>query len=210
MRLLGSTRSPFVRKVRVVAAECGIDLPLVQHSVHLASVTPDIMALNPLGKIPGLLQDGHRPLFDSLVICAELCHRAGRKDLWPEAPGPMIEMLRYHAIGAGLMDLSILRLVEAAKPPERQWPEVINASDDKFLATLDVLENDEEFQATETSVGTLSIAVALGYLDFRMAFLNWRDKRPQLAGWFAKVSARPSMRDFPFQDTDTARAGQVR
>lgn len=210
MRLLGSTRSPFVRKVRVVAAECGIDLPLVQHSVHLASVTPDIMALNPLGKIPVLLQDDHRPLFDSLVICAELCHRAGRKDLWCDTPGPMIEMLRHHAIGAGLMDLSILRLVEAAKPPKRQWPEVISASDDKFFATLDALENDEDFQAAGVTVGTLSVAVALGYLDFRMAFLNWRDKRLQLAGWYDEIQARSSMRDFPFQDTDTARAGQIR
>jgi glutathione S-transferase len=34
----------------------------------------------------------------------------------------------------------------------------------------------------------ISIACALGYLDFRFAAEPWRDACPKLAAWFAEVS----------------------
>jgi glutathione S-transferase len=47
-------------------------------------------------------------------------------------------------------------------------------------------------------IGSLTIACALGYLDFRFASFDWRISRPALADWFAITSQRPAMRDtFP-------------
>ena len=37
-------------------------------------------------------------------------------------------------------------------------------------------------------IGAISIACALGYLDFRFAAEPWRDSCPKLAAWFAEVS----------------------
>ncbi len=45
------------------------------------------------------------------------------------------------------------------------------------------------------SIGSLTMACALGYLDFRFASYDWRSSRPALHSWFAKVSQRPSLRD---------------
>ena len=42
-------------------------------------------------------------------------------------------------------------------------------------------------------IGTITIACALGYLDFRFATLGWRERRPALADWFEGFAARPSM-----------------
>jgi len=42
-------------------------------------------------------------------------------------------------------------------------------------------------------IGTLSIACALGYLDFRFAAEPWRTDRPRLAAWFDAFSAEPGI-----------------
>ena len=66
MKLLGSPGSPYVRKVRIVLAEKHIDYEYV---VDRPS-SPDSRAaeFNPLGKIPVLVRDDGRPLYDSVVI----------------------------------------------------------------------------------------------------------------------------------------------
>jgi glutathione S-transferase len=213
MKLLGSHRSPYVRKVLVVATETGLrdGLELELHSVHLAAHVPEVMAFNPLNKIPTLVLDDGQVLFDSLVICDFLAGKAGRDDLLPTDRQRRLPVLQRHALASGLIDVSIMRLVEAAKPAERQWPEVIEACDIKIGAVLDFLERDRAFlQAEGCTVGTLSLAVALNYLDFRFAFLGWRSDRPALAEWHGAFVTRSALRDNPFEDTSPALAGMVR
>jgi hypothetical protein len=45
-----------------------------------------------------------------------------------------------------------------------------------------------------------AIGTALGYLDFRFPFLNWRDGHPALAAWHAEFLARPSVNANPLVD----------
>ncbi len=212
MRLLGSLRSPYVRKVRVVAAETGLldRITLEVCAVHLAEAAPEVMALNPLGKIPTLI-DGDQVIFDSLVICDYLAGKAGRTDLMPQAMPARLEVLRTHALGDGLLDLCIMRLVERAKQPERIWPEVMTATAAKIGATLDHLNaTRERLDAQGCTVGTLTIGVALGYLDFRFGDLDWRAGRRNLADWYADLSERPALRQNPFVDAAPTLAGKVR
>ena len=42
-------------------------------------------------------------------------------------------------------------------------------------------------------VGNNGAACALGWLDFRYNDDNWRKNRPNLARWYTKFLARPSM-----------------
>lgn len=213
MILLGSQRSPYVRKALVVAAEAGLlsSMKLELHSVHLAAPSRDVIAFNPLGKIPTLVLNDGRALFDSLVVCSFLAREAHRDDLWPVDAERQLQVMQRHALANGLIDVSILRLVEAAKPAERQWADVITSSDIKIGAALDFAERDRPaLEAEGCSIGTLSLAVALNYLDFRFSFLDWRRQRPALAGWHAAFAARPALRDNPFADTDPGLAGKVR
>jgi len=213
MKLIGSQRSPYVRKALVVAAETGLlgSIDLELHSVHLAAHSPNVMAFNPLGKIPTLVLDDGRSLFDSLVVCSFLARRAGRDDLWPTDGEQQLKVMQRHALANGLIDISILRLVEAAKPTERQWPDVIASSDIKIGSVLDFAERGcTALQAEGCTIGTLSLAVALNYLDFRFSFLEWRRQRPALAGWHAAFVAMPALRDNPFEDAAPGLAGKVR
>ena len=55
MRLLGTTTSPYVRKVRIVAAAAGLDLPLIDSREGEGKALLERVA--PLGKVPVLVLD---------------------------------------------------------------------------------------------------------------------------------------------------------
>jgi glutathione S-transferase len=66
MKLIGSTTSPYVRKVRIVMAEKKLDYQFVQDNVWADDTT--VAASNPLGKVPCLVMEGGEAVFDSRVI----------------------------------------------------------------------------------------------------------------------------------------------
>ena len=66
MRIIGSPGSPFVRKVRAIAAEKGI---AVEYVVDRPSAPGSrVPEFNPLGKIPVLVLDDGETVYDSVVI----------------------------------------------------------------------------------------------------------------------------------------------
>jgi glutathione S-transferase len=56
------------------------------------------------------------------------------------------------------------------------------------------LEAEVKSLKGKLTIGTISIACALGYLDLRFADLGWRDRHPRLAKWFASASKVPSVK----------------
>ena len=58
---------------------------------------------------------------------------------------------------------------------------------------LDVLEAEAGSLGMLTTIGEVTIACALGYLDFRYANEPWRPGHPKLEAWYAKVAALPAM-----------------
>jgi glutathione S-transferase len=79
MKLHWSPRSPFVRKVMVFAHEAGLAgrIETVRTMAAMTQPNRDLMRINPLGKIPTLITDDGKVLFDSTVIGA--FDRAGRR-----------------------------------------------------------------------------------------------------------------------------------
>src|SRR5574337_1076576 len=62
MKLIGSTASPYVRKVRVVLAEKKLDYRFEEDNVWSADTA--IGSFNPLGKVPCLMMEGGEAVFD--------------------------------------------------------------------------------------------------------------------------------------------------
>jgi len=58
---------------------------------------------------------------------------------------------------------------------------------------LDAFETEVDTFEAKPTIGTITLGVALGYLDFRAPDVEWRDGRPELTAWFETFSARPSM-----------------
>jgi glutathione S-transferase len=59
---------------------------------------------------------------------------------------------------------------------------------------LDQLEAEAKSLKGKLTIGTITVACALGYLDLRFADMGWRDKRPKLAKWFAQTAKLPSIK----------------
>lgn len=194
MRMYSSPTSPYVRKVRVSAHELGLDARLERIDITLSPVNPhrELLTRNPLGKIPALLTDSGETLYDSPVICEYLDSLAGGGRIFPaEAPARWVA-LRRQALADGLIDATVLvRYETAVRPATLQWPQWIEGQFLKVRTALDVLEQDT--LEGPFDIGAISIACALGYLDFRFPEERWRETRPRLAAWYATASTRPSL-----------------
>jgi len=193
MQLHWSPKSPYVRKVMICAHELAL-LPRIERVRSVAAMlkpNPQIMVDNPLSKIPTLVLDDGRTLFDSVVIC-EYLNDLAAGTLFPQSGDAKWQALRWHALGDGLLDALILWRNER----ERAVPldALLAAFELKTRASLQQLEAEAAtLQQAPFGIGHVALVCALGYLDYRFDALGWRGLAPQLAQWFAGMQQRPSV-----------------
>ncbi|TNC72211.1 glutathione S-transferase [Rubellimicrobium roseum] len=194
MKLLISSASPYVRKVRVLVREAGREGEIAEVMVQTTALAtdPQIPGVNPLGRIPVLIRDEGPPVVDSRVICRFLDARWGA-GLYPEAR--LWEVLTLEALAEGMLDSALLMAYEARlRPEEKRFPDWVEAQWAKVARALDALEADwTGHLAGPPDMGQVGLACALGYLDFRHGARGWREGRPRLAAWEAEMAARPSL-----------------
>src|SRR5882672_3909838 len=129
------------------------------------------------------------------VICEYLDSlHAGRK-FFPATGPARWTALRLQATGDGILDAGVLcRYEMAIRPKEYQWEGWIAGQKTKWHGGLDLLEREVATLDGEPTIGGITVGCALGWLDFRYCDDDWRNKRPKLASWFEKFSARSSMK----------------
>lgn len=195
MKLFVSPTSPFVRKVVVMIREAGIE-GIETEEVAGNPVAPGSLPVdhNPLGKIPALLLDDGRALFDSRVITRYLDSRAGA-GLYPGGEA-LWDALALEAMADGMMEAAVLMVYESRiRPEDRRHEPWVDAQWLKVNRALDAAETRwQAHLAGPLDMGQIALAVALGYLDFRHAARDWRRGRPALAAWEAAVAQRPALK----------------
>jgi glutathione S-transferase len=192
MQLHWSPKSPYVRKVMVCAHELNLlpRLTLVRSVAAMLKPNPQLMQDNPLSKIPTLVLEDGVVLFDSAVICEYLNDLAGGP-LFPSQGAARWQALRWQALGDGMLDALILWRNER----ERSVPlaPLIDAFERKIIASLQRLEAEvDALDAAAYSIGPITLACALGYMDYRFAAWGWRRHVPQLARWHGELMRRPA------------------
>jgi glutathione S-transferase len=198
MKLLGSTTSPFVRKVRVVLAEKKLDYSFILENVWAADTT--IQQSNPLGKVPCLLMEDGAVMFDSRVIVEYLDTLTPVGKLIPALGRERAGVKCWEALADGVLDAAILiRLEKTLRPVEQQNEEWIQRQWSKVHAGLKTMSADLD-EATfcagnHLTLADISVACALGWLSFRFPEIDWRTDYPNLAKLFDKLSERPSFKD---------------
>lgn len=195
MKLHWSPRSPFVRKVLVIAHEAGVfgKLELVRSVVAMSAPNRDLMRENPLSKIPTLILDDGSMVCDSGVIAEYLASLNPAADLIPAAGRHRWEVLSRQAFGDGLIDLLVLYNNERNRPEPLRSSSHLSAFREKLNCTLDYLEQKAETIAPrQFDLGDAALGCALGYVDFRFSDAEWRAGRPALSAWQAGFESRPS------------------
>ena len=195
MKLRLSFTSPYARKVRAAAIERGI-----ADRIELVATIPwdpatDLGRDNPLGKVPTLILDDGTVLYDSPVICEYLDSLPGGEPLFPPAGPARWTALRRQALGDGMVDAAVAVFLERQKPSEQQAEAWIMRQLGKVQRALNALEGEAADIAGRVDIGTVAIAVALAYLDFRLRDTPWRGDHPTLAAWYDGFALRPSMQD---------------
>ena len=195
MKLWYSPASPFVRKVLVMAHETGLIEKLELNLVASTAIQPDpeLSKVNPLTKIPTLeLEDGST-IFDSTVICEYLDTLHDGQKMIPDDETRW-NTLVTQSIGNGIMEAAVgVRYEQALRPQEHQWDVWMNGQFAKIDKALDVLETWRGARIQDMHIGSITVACALAYLDFRHGDRDWRDGRPVLTQMLDTFSRRTSM-----------------
>ncbi|SDU28826.1 glutathione S-transferase family protein [Stappia sp. ES.058] len=189
--LRSSPPSPFGRKAKIAAAVLGLSDRITVELTDTTDPNDSIRQQNPLGKIPALVLDDGKVLFDSSVIVDYLDHLAGGGKILPEGEA-RYDVLRLQALADGIMDAALLQVYEVRfRPEDRRHPEWLAYQADKVARGLTSLEADPPATATPDrtpNVGQIAVACMLGYLDLRFDGA-WRADHPELVGWLKAFEA---------------------
>ncbi len=194
MKLLFSPASPYARKVRICAQELGIALEeMVVGANPAAAADPVLAAANPLAKIPTLMLDDGRAIYDSRVI-VDYLDSLTEKSLAPRAGDARWAALVEQAAADGILDAALLSRYEVFMRPEAmRWPEWLAGQSGKIERALDLFEGSSR-NAADPGLGDICVACALGYLDLRFPNNGWRKMHPKLEAFFLEISERPSLK----------------
>lgn len=200
MKLIGSTASPYVRKVRVVMAEKKLDYQFVTENVWGDDTT--IAQSNPLGKVPCLVMEGGEAVFDSRVIVEYMDALSPVGKLIPASGRERAEVKTWEALADGVLDAAILARLEATwvgRSEQQRSQAWIDRQMEKVQSGVKAMSQglgDKAYcSGVHLSLSDVAVGVALGYLDFRFPDLDWRGPHPNLVRLFDKLMQRQSFID---------------
>jgi glutathione S-transferase len=193
MKLYSSSTSPYVRKVRVVVIEKGL-----ADQVELVSANPwpdptAVAAVNPLGKVPALVTDEGLALYDSPVICEYLDALVPVAPLIPRSGSARWQVLRCQALCDGILDAAVAIVLERRRPEAERSMTSLRRSAEATRRSVAALAGELRPAGAAFDLGQISIAVALGYLEFRLADLDLGTDQGAIRDWWAAARARPSL-----------------
>jgi len=138
MILRTSGPSPFGRKVKIAAKMLGIYDQLTVELADTYNPSDTLRQQNPLGKIPFLILDDDRKIYDVRVICEYLDAQVDGSTLHPTESDARWDALTLQALGDGIVDASILQVYEIRmRPAEKQHADWLNYQSDKVKRSLD-------------------------------------------------------------------------
>ena len=190
MKLFYTKRSPYARKVRVVALEKGIDLELQEED--LTAKSEELLRLNPVGKIPVLAADDGTVLCDSSVICEYLEDYQKQPAMVPDAPAPYWRMVNLDAVAKGLTDVTVAVFYEKLIHPEDYHAKFIANKEETIVRTLKYLDAHVS-DLKDFNMAAAATACAVGYIQFRARYLWPQNSCQRLTQWYDEISQRESL-----------------
>lgn len=196
MKLYGSPTSPYVRKARVLIHEKSMPVEFVVEDPWIED--SPVIIKNPLSKVPALEIGADSYMFESQLVVHYLDHVDG-KSFTPRDPAGYWQSQWWQALGQGIIDAGIARILEMRRPEDKQMPEKIVREEKRIARAIDlaektIKENSEFLLGNRFGLADIAMGVAMQYTDFRYPH-DWRSRAPKLAKWLAGVAVRPSFEE---------------
>lgn len=193
MKLIMSPPSPFARKARVALRETGLIDRVQEVQVSTSPLDSDaqVLAANPLGKIPALIREDGPAIYDSRVITRYLDDMADT-NLYPK--GSLYEVLTLEATADAIMEATVGIIYDSRYRPDMQAPDWTEAQWDKAARAISAINNRWMSHLNgPLNMAQIAVSCALGYVDLRHDARNWRLGNDALARWQAEFDTRGSM-----------------
>lgn len=186
-KLLYAPASPYSAKVRMSAAYAGIDLEAVV--TNTGQQPEELVSANPLGKIPTLVLDDDRVVFDSRAITQYL-NRESKNALFPRNADKRTEAEVLEALADGICDCALAIVYERRmRPEEKVHQDWIDGQWRKIARALDHLNANPPKLPKKITTGHIAVRAMLGYLSLRFAG-EWERGRSRLTRWAARFDEK--------------------
>lgn len=192
MKFWSSPTSPYVRKIRILIIEKGLQNAIEEEQVKTNAFDSHagLLAANPLARIPALMLEDGENIFDSRVIARYLDDQGEGMSLHPPYN---VRHETLIALADGILDSAVSAAYERLlRPEDKQFEPWIDAQWDKMRRGVEEIERRFMDYLEGINMGSIGVLCALEYLDFRHGDRDWRQYAAKLAAWHAGVKDRPS------------------
>jgi glutathione S-transferase len=193
MKLFYSKTSPYSRKVRIAILEKGLADQVEHILCNPFDEAVELKALNPLGKIPTLVLDDGRVVYDSPVICEYLDTINNHGQLMPSDSDARLQVNIWQALADGIVDAAYNIVMEGRRDESERSASNVERWKASIHNAVDQVERQIETLPDRITMAQISLAAALGYLDFRLSYLEWRNGQSNTAAWYEVFAKRASM-----------------
>jgi glutathione S-transferase len=195
MKLFISSTSVFVRKVRIVVREKGLAGRVEEIATVPVDAAPDLVAANPISQLPALVDDDGNAWADSGLIAAWLDTRGEGPRLFPDYGSDAYwRVKRVETAAAGMCEMMAKMIYEGRRPEGERSPFWLKRWEGNLMRGFSHAEtlcpSPDVFD-----MGTLSLAIAATFCDFRLPHLDWRAVAPKIDALRAELEKRQSFID---------------
>ncbi|MGA9657749.1 MAG: glutathione S-transferase family protein [Asticcacaulis sp.] len=196
MHLYINSGSPFARKARIVVRERGWTSQVKEVVVVPIESPANLVGVNPVAQVPALRDDQGINWQDTALICAWLdaTAKTGTRLLPPENDTSHWAIRRLEAAANGLIEMNVRMVLENRRPENERSPFWLKRWEDNLLrgfAAVEALCPSPDV----LDMGSLTLALAATYTDFRFPHIDWRAVAPKVAALQSELEKRQSFID---------------
>jgi len=195
MILVGTYRSPFVRRVAVSLRV--LDIPYRLEALSSRTDREALRRINPLGRVPALILDDGEVLIDSNAILDHLDAEVGPgRALVPPAGAERRRVLRLLAFSHGALEKTLAAFYGREMVPEEKrhepWLARCEEQARAGLAGLDEAVAEPWFLGARLTQADITAACARAFIGRALPHLLAADAYPSLAALAARCEALPA------------------
>ena len=197
MKIIIANPSPYARKARVALHEKEIVFEeIIDVPWNTNTLTKGI---NPLGKIPILLNGNHEPLFDSKVIIQYLDNYKPQPLLYPKNPKDNISVRLVETVADGVCDAIVLIFLENSRKETLKSKDWIQRQEKKIFEGVkylsNYLEGENYFVGNHFNIADICGFSCLEYIDLRFPKFKWRNEYQNLEKYWIYHKNRQSFQE---------------